>query len=78
MMWNDCLSALILGTAAVSESDVILLLELASKYEVLSLREKCGELLFSEDKDIASLMVRMPICFVYCGSCCCLLLVHRS
>lgn len=41
----------------VDESDILLVLELASKFRIVPLREKCGDLLFNEEKDVASLMV---------------------
>jgi hypothetical protein len=66
------------------EPDLLPLIELASKYRVVALREKCGEMLYSNDKDIASLMVRhravllrMPLTPVVPTGLCSLLLLLR-
>ena len=56
------------GTTSFAESDLLLLIELASKYRVVSLREKCGEMLYDDNKDVASLMVHLPS-FRVCRVC---------
>ncbi|ELR18239.1 BTB/POZ domain containing protein [Acanthamoeba castellanii str. Neff] len=55
-IFNYMLDFIYTGTTSFAESDLLLLIELASKYRVVSLREKCGEMLYDDNKDVASLM----------------------